>query len=536
MAALVLLAGACGEERSPDRPHAGEEQPPDGGTAVVAESSDMAMPVPFFIQTVIDGDMQDVVFLGLLRTGWDQDEGRQVSTAEENPMAIARAYEYLGTDSTTIRFHLRSDLRWSDGVPLTAHDVVWTYRTMADPDFPTPRRDYVEHMDSVVANDDSTVTFHFRRHYPEMLFHTGHGVVPRHVYESVPLDRIQTHPSVGDPAAHLVFSGPFRIARWDRGQQIVLERNPHFRPQPRLERIVVRIIPDESTRLVELRTGNIDAMRVSSPANLRLLEGDTAIRLDRIERRFSEFVAYDPTVEPFDDPEIRRALGLAVNVPALIEALDLSTYADPAAGPYSPIFRDMSDDSLAPLPYDPERARTILEEKGWVDEDGDGIRELEGRPFSFTLATNSGNPRRADLATLLQSAWRSVGVDARVQLQEFQSFSARLFEKEFEAAIYGWQVSLAPDISGMWDPDALMNFVSYREPQLQETMREALEQRTAGDAVPYWQAAARLIARDQPYTWLYYMDQVVALRNRLQGPEIDTFGMYQNTWEWWVRP
>lgn len=493
----------------------------------------MSAPMPLFILTVIDGDLQDIMYMALYHTVWE--DGRTVAKmADESPMALARSYEYPGADSTRLRFHLRTDARWSDGEPITAHDVVWTYQTMAEPDLPSPRRDYVEQLASVVAGDDSTVTFSFSRRYPEMLFHTGHAIVPRHVYDETPTAELQTHPSMLDPT-RLVVSGAFRIGQWIRGQRIILEPNPYFSPRPYLDRIVVRVIPDEMTRLVELRNGAVHGIRVGSPANLALLrQASEEIRLQAIERRFSEFVAYNPEFEPFDNVEIRRALGLAIDVPAVIEALELSEHADVAVTAYSPIFANLHDPELSPLGYDPVRARRILNSQGWIDSDGDGVREKGGKPFRFALLLNSGNQRRADLATILQSYWRQIGVEAQPQQQEFQTFTSRLMEKEFEALIYGWQVSLSPDISGMWRSDAIYNFVSYTNPELQQLMDSALAQKTEEAAIPYWRAAGRLLARDQPYTWLYYMDQVVALRNELQGTEVDVVGMYRNVWEWWI--
>jgi peptide/nickel transport system substrate-binding protein len=162
------------------------------------------------------------------------------------------------------------------------------------------------------------------------------------------------------------------------------------------------------------------------------------------------------------------------------------------------------------------------------------VREKDGQRFSFTLLSNAENQRRTDTGTILQRYWAEVGVEARLARQEFQTFSSRLIARDYEAAMYGWQVPLSPDVSGMWAPEAMLNFVSYREPELDRLMQTALAQETEQEAAPYWKATARLLARDQPYTWLFYMDQVVPIRDRLRGPHVDTYGMYQNVWEWWV--
>src|SRR5690606_26866863 len=157
--------------------------------------------------------------------------------ADESPMALARSYEYTGADSASLRYHMRSDARWSDGEPITAADVAFTYEMLRNPAVASPRQDYTENIQSIEVEDDSTVVFHFQRRYPEMRFHSGHGIIPRHIYVDVPPENIRTHNSVLEPAnGNLVVSGAYLIGSWTRGQQVVLERNPHFAPRGHLDR------------------------------------------------------------------------------------------------------------------------------------------------------------------------------------------------------------------------------------------------------------------------------------------------------------
>src|SRR5690606_33436156 len=133
-----------------------------------------------------------------------------------------------------------------------------------------------------------------------------------------------------------------------------------------------------------------------------------SVRFEREEGRFYDYIAYNPRAHPaFADPEVRRALGTALNVPAMIQALQMGEYARAAGGPYSPIFRELYDpEAMPPLAHDPEQARQILESRGWRDSDGDGVLDLDGRALRFVLATNSGNQRRADAAQIAQQQWR----------------------------------------------------------------------------------------------------------------------------------
>ncbi|HEX6925760.1 MAG TPA: ABC transporter substrate-binding protein [Longimicrobiaceae bacterium] len=537
LAATVLLIWAgCGRDAASGG-SGGDGDPVSGGTVVIAQNSDMAQPLATLSQGGLDATLQDVLYMGLLRGEWADGRVRYV-TADESPMALARSYEYVAPDSTGIRFHMRSDVRWSDGTPITAHDVVFTYHMLRDPMVASPRQDYTEHIEEVVAEDDSTVLFRFRRRYPEMLFHSTHGIVPRHVYESVPPSELATHPSVRNPEnGGLVVSGPYQIASWSRGQQVVLSRNPHFQPAGYLDQIVFRVIPDATTRIVELQTGTIDWVNGVGFEHVPMLRQQAPqIRFEMEEKRFYDYIAYNPnSFEAFADPEIRRALGMAINVEGILEALQMTEFAVRASGPYPPIFADLYDPQMTPLlPYDPDQAREILSRKGWVDNNGDGIVEKDGKPFRFTLVTNSGNQRRADVSQIVQQQWRQIGVDAQLRSLEFNTFMDALVREDYEAALGGWGVPLSADLTGMWSPESPFNIVSYANPEAQRLFELALAQPTEEAAIPYWKQAAAKLVEDQPYTWLFYMDQVNGINERVRGVKVNTFGPYQNAWEWWI--
>lgn len=537
---LLALAGCRDPDDARSAQAAGDGEgatPERGGVAVLAEHIDINQPMPLVFESNMDGDLQDVLYMALTRGVWR--DGRLVYLlADESPMALAERYEYAGPDSAALVYHLRGDVRWSDGQPITAHDVVWTYQAVRDPRTASPRQDYVEHIDSVVARDDSTVVFHFAHRYPEMLSHSGLGIAPRHVYQDADLAQIRSHPTLVNPdQGRLVVSGPFQIGRWDQGQQMVLVPNPHFRPQPHLDQIVIRVIPEATTRLVELQTGAVDLVRPVPHDQIPTLQAQgERIRLEREEKRQYEFIAYNPAAfAPFADAEVRRALGLALDVPGILRALQMQDYALPAAGPYPPIFRDLYDpERMRPLPHDTARARQILAAKGWRDSDGDGVLDKDGRPFRFTLLTSAANPRRADVSQIAQQQWKRLGIDARLQQLEFNTFFERLVGREYQAALGGWAVGLSPDLTELWGEDSPFNIVDYRNPEVSALFRQALAQPTEEAANRYWQAAAARLVQDQPYTWLYYLDQVDAVSNRLRGIKIDTYGAYQNTWEWWI--
>jgi peptide/nickel transport system substrate-binding protein len=509
------------------------DRPERGGTAVVAAGADMDKPHTLISESSLDNGINAYFLYRPLLQPWWEDGELSYLTADENPMALARSYEYFGPDSASLRYRLRTDVRWTDGEPVTAHDAAWTLEIQGDPRLASPRQDYNREIREIVVEDDSTLVIHFTRQYPEMLFHTAGGVSPRHPYEGTDPAEMRSHPSIINPVGNLVTSGPFVVGQWIRGQQVVLERNPDFEPQALLDRVVFRIVPEETTRMIELQTGNVDFAQVP----FHFIDDVRAaghLRIETQERRSYEYISYNPRAHDFfADPDVRRALGLAIDVDGIISGLQMEEFTAAAGGPYAPIFRHVYDpEDQAPLPYDTVQARQILAEKGWVPG-SDGILRRDGVPFRFTLLTNAENRRRVDITQIVERQLRRIGVDVRIQLLEFNTVVDRTTRREFEARVGGWGVGLSPDLWQIWgDPDLPFNYVSYDNPEVRRLMELALEQPTEERAAPYWRQAASLIVADQPYTWLFYYDTPYAVNDRLQGTHVNTLGELQQVWEW----
>jgi peptide/nickel transport system substrate-binding protein len=521
---LPLFVAGCADDPPPAR----------GGTVTVVTSSDLGTALPLLAASTMDQDLRMILFRPLLQDWWEDGRLHHLTHAE-NPAALARSWEYVGADSAAIRFHLVTDARWSDGDPITAHDAAWTLEMRGHPETGSPRADYSRRIVSVEAEDDHTLLVRFDRRYAEMLFHATESVVPRHAFRGTEAGGVRSHPAVADPAAHLPVSGAFVIERWDRGREIVLTPNPHFEPAPQVDRIVFRMVPEESSRLVELQTGGTELLTGIPFRWIGRLEREMPeLRFERRESRNLGYVAWNPArFEPFGDPGVRRALGLAIDHDALLAALDMDRHARAAGGPYAPVLPDLYDaGAQAALPYDPTEARRLLTAAGFA-AGSDGVLRREGQPFRFTLITNAGNQRRADAAQILQQMLRQVGVDMRIRALEFNTYLQQLFEREADAVLGSWEVGLSPDLTPLWTP-GMLNITGYDNPRVTALIDRALDEPTREAAAPHWREAARLIAADHPYAWLYYWDEVVAVRDRLRGTTINTLGTFQNVWEWWV--
>lgn len=512
---LLPLLAACGGD-------AGSRAVAErGARAVIAVEADASSLLPPLARTALDGDLGAQLFPGLNRGEWR--EGAFVYR-EEDPLALARSWRF-GSDGTRLTYRLRDGLRWSDGTPLTAADVVFTYRLLADPEAGLPLSYVTERMDSVTAHGDTVVSFHFRRRYPGMLFDTGVGVLPRHVYGDLPPAAFAGRadlPAAGRDRA--VVSGPFTLAEWRRGDRIVLVRNPAAPTAPVLDTVVVRVLPEETTRLAELRAGGVDAARVSSFREAERLRAEPGIRLRRLRGRAYDYMAWNPGGHAaFTDARVREALSAAIDRGTILEALDMTGFAAPATGPYGPLFPELAAAQPEPV-HDPARARRLLEEAGRAD-------------LAFTLLVPAGNDRRSAAAQMIQAQLAAVGVEVALRTREFNALFERVLQGDYEAALLGWQVALDPDVSPFFgDSASRLNVVDYEDARVRAAIDSALAAPTAEAAAPHWRRAAAVLSRDHPYTFLWHFDLLLAVGPRLEGVETaGATGFFQALHRWRVR-
>lgn len=535
LAALILMifaAAACSDGQTgdgglPDVADAAALPLQNGGTVVIGVSSSPTTLLPPLAAAALDFEFGNALYPGLNFAEW-KDGG--LSFPEQHPQALARGYE---TDDATLTYHLDTSRRWSDGEPIVAEDVVFTYSLLSNLDEPLPLSGVAARIDSVVAINDSTVSFFFEVAYPSMLFDTGIGILPAHAYGELTLDGLRGL-MVDAADSGLVVSGPFNLTEWVPSERIVLERNDRGQPAARLDRIALRVLPDETTRRAALRVGEVDVIQLDSYAGLADL-ANGGFRLARIPQRGYDFIAWNPEAHPaFGLPSVRRALSLAIDRDAIIMALDMTGFAEPAFGPYGSLFADLAPSPPGAL-YDPDEARRLLDDSGWLDANSDGIRELAGLDLSFRIETSSGNARREDAITIIQQQLAAIGVGVEIGYQEFGSLFSRAREHDYEAVLLGWQVGLDPDISFFWaDPESPVNLVSYNVSRVAVLMDSALAAPSPEAARPYWKESARLIAADHPYAFLWFFDQLLAVSPRLGGVDVGVTGFAQNLHEWGI--
>ncbi len=455
---------------------------------------------------------------------------------------LARRWE-IGGDGTSITFHLRDDVTWSDGEPVDARDAAFTLDLLGDPETGSAFSAYAAWLrqgSPYTIADPHTLTVHLdRAHQPTAMLErvAACPLVPRHVLAE--LDPADVRGATFSTAP--TTCGPFAVHRWERGRRIVLVRNDGatLTHAPYLDRVVIRVIPEYATRLVELQTGAIDMMQdVAMEDVARLRERHPEIALHRRGPRRADLVFWNTRREPFDDVRVRTALARAADVDALMRAL-LSAggevYGRRAVGTVSPLLCDAVNEEITPLAHDPAAAAALLAQAGYEDRDGDGILDRDGRPLSFTLLASAGNERRTQIQVILQEQLRRAGVDVRLATLESNALHQRLRERDFDAVVWGVFADLVVDPTPWWHSgDQPYNVSSYANPEVDALIERGLAATDPREAARCWRRMQALIYADQPALFLFWRDDVVALHGRFRDASITPLSLFDGIEDWWV--
>lgn len=528
--------------------------PSDGGIATIALSSDPETLSPLFATGTNSSAVIYFLYPDLVEYDFNEITGR-----DTNLPSLANSWT-ISDDYSTVTYHLHTHAHWQDGKKITAHDFAYTYRLYFDPQIGSARRtrsDIVQTRDDgsidwenvIRTPDDSTIVFHFKKNTPHhrMTEWAQQTPIPKHVLDTIPPSRIRTSWFNQKP----VSGKHFILERWERKQNLILKRNSEWTipDKAHLDQIVFRIIPDMTTRLIELQSGRVDVVEGVNPSDAAELRKQSRFRIERQSGRRVEFVGWnhiDPspyissgTIKPhkfFSDQRVRKALSYAIHRAEITQNW-CGEYGQIASGPVSPVFRWAYNDQLPEMTYDPDSARIILQSAGWADHDGDGILDNNGKPFQFTLTTNTGNPRREFIAQKIQSDLLRIGIKIEIQMLETAAFNAALRERKLDAFITGYSVNMNLDLQPQFGSDLKKNtfnasgYQSAEADSLLNVIYNAADRYSVADA---YRALQSVIYRDQPVTFLFWYDNLTVFNNRVRGTHADIYSPYHRFWEWYI--
>jgi peptide/nickel transport system substrate-binding protein len=518
VAAVALALPACG-------PAGGER----GATLVVGMRSDFGGFNPITSSAAYDVELNNyALFTPLLQ----YDENLEVRPY------LADSWELQ--NDTAVVFRLRDDVRWHDGQPVTAHDVEFTFNMAKNPETASlVGTAFLREVASARVIDDYTIAFRFARPHAQALEHFWWAPAPRHLLENIAPAEMRNAPFNRQP----VGSGPFRFHSWRASEQLALVRNDDFPDglggPAAAERIVFRVIPEAATLLTELLTGGIHVNIPLQPEQVRQVRDNAATELFSFPGRTIWYIGWNNARPPFNDARVRRAFAHSINRQEIVDALlygegELATSTIPNWHRLNP--------GVQPLAFDPDGAAQMLEQAGWVDRDGDGIREnAQGQRLAFTLLSSDDALRRS-VVEVLQSQLRRTGADVQIRIMEFQTMLQNHRSRDFDAVFTNWvldnfDLASAPMSllhSSQADIEQSPNRSSVRIPQLDQAIERAAGATDEGAQRQSWSQFTQILQQEQPLTFMFWLNELAGTRANMQGVEMDPRGEFHSIARWTV--
>jgi len=457
---------------------------------------------------------------------------RNLGTLELEPQ-LCESYT-ISEDHLTYTFRLRQGVQWHDGHPFTAADVEFSYNTIKNPKVDAPHlRNYFRDVERMEVLDPYTVRFTCRQPYFMALEVLGGlPILPKHIFER---GDFNTHPN----GRHSIGTGPYVFDSWETGKQVVLVRNKSYwnrDKRPHLDRIVFKIITDDVVALDVLKKGQLDMM------GLTPIQWVRQTQTERFRKGFEKYDYYLPNYNYigwnmrrtyFEDKRVRQALTMMLDREKILRTLrfglgKLVTNNFYVNGPYY-------DHTMEPWPYDPERAEALLAEAGWVDHDGDGVRDKDGVPFAFEFLIPAGGVFQEQLATILKEELEQEGIRMTIRKLEWAVFTEQLKDRAFDATSLGWSLGVEADPYQVWHSSQAergSNFVGFINEEADRLIEEARREFDKGRRTELYKRFQQILHEEQPYTFLYCNPALVAISRRFENVRVYPLGV--NVHEWFV--
>ena len=423
---------------------------------------------------------------------------------------LATDWEY-SDDGLTLTFDLREGVLFHHGREFVAEDVKYTYDWILDEDNAAPNRDQYTDIDEIEIIDDYTVVFHLSEVNGFLINNMARmPIVPHDLAEEMG-EEFRNSP---------VGTGPYAFESWSRDDRLVLTAfEDYWGGTPNIESVEFRPIPENSARLLALEAGEIHTFYSGVvPDEVDRLEADDSVNVHRTPGTGYSYVGFNLRNEYLADRDLRLAISHMINREAIVEHVlnGVGQVGKTAISPGLPWFNDEIDH----VGYDPERAATLLEEGGYLDED-----------FTLRIFTNE-NPVRMQIAEILEYELSELGLDIEVRIEEWGAFLDRVFDGEdYEMYILGWSGQMDPDRATyrQFHTDGVYNDTYFSDSRLDELVEK-------GTAVPgdsqesldIYYEVQEILNREQPYAYVNYTEEVALVRPEVQGFEMHPYAA--NAW------
>jgi peptide/nickel transport system substrate-binding protein len=510
-----------------------------GGTIIGSTFADAEILNPILSVDTSSGAVNAMMFNSLT-----QNNPEDGSTMAD----LAESWD-VSEDGLTVTFYLRQDVTWHDGEPFTAADVKFTWDTILNEEVNSPRRSDIADLltpEQIVVLDDYTIQMQLSQLDVTFLAEkTYYGIIPQHILGEMTAEELNaaefnTQSPIG--------TGPFMFREWVKDDHVALVKNPnYFEGEPNTDFWYYKIVENQTVQYAQLQTGEIDYAGVTAALWEDANQQENLVCKAYPTYGFNFYVyQLDPEKTPlFLDVRTRQALYYALDRQAIVDSI--AQGLGEVAHSVVPALSWASNPDNAPkYGYEPEKAKELLDEAGWKDEDGDGVREAhgvmgveDGTPFVFEIHTNAGNVERESLIVTMQQYWNEIGVGAETAFIEWNALLAELTETyEYDMIMVGFSWGSAdPDQKTMWHTDSYgagFNMNKYSNPDLDVLIDKGLVTVDKEERTQVYYEIQRILAEEVPAPILYFRNTTTCWNKRLHERDPNANNTTWNAHEWWV--
>ena len=453
-------------------------------------------------------------------------------------------------------FYLRDQIKWHDGFPFSAEDILFSFDIINNPftDAAHLRNYYRDIRKLEILNSHSVKFTYEKPYFLSLSFCGGMPLLPKHRYnperfrgdQKSLADYFNQHPDNWKP----IGTGPYLFDTWDKGRLIRLTKNknfwarsaglPYFKAnQPYLDQIQFIIVNNSNAALKELTSGNIDAdFEVTQSSWEDPRANSQSFTRSFVRAKFLiplyTYIGWNLERPFFQDPKVRKALTYLIPKQKILKEIhkDLGQLV---TGPFF-IEGPTYDHSLPPLYYNPVKARALLKEAGWLDHDGDGIRDKDGVPFQFEYLIHNAREYHQKIADIMKESLEEAGIIMNIRLIDWTVFAKTVMERNFDAVRFAWGTGIDGDPFQIWHSSQIggggSNYVGYKNPEIDKILEEA---RTLFNPLDRWKLYLKMhqiLYEEQPYTFLFSFYTLGFYNRKYYGVKFYSGGY--NFTEWFI--
>jgi peptide/nickel transport system substrate-binding protein len=442
----------------------------------------------------------------------------------------------ITNDGKTITYTLQDGVTWSDGDPFTSADVLFTWQAVMDPDNAVNTQTGYDQIASIDTPDETTVVINFKQLYAPALslFSIPDAVLPAHVLEGQAMGNADFNRT---PEG----TGAFVVTEWKSGDSIVLDRNPNYREegQPSIDRVVFKIIPSREVGVAQIRAGEIDVLWNLAESDIPTFQDMPGVSIQTVPSPNVEYLGLnladgtDPgTPHPIlGDPLVREAIATAIDRQPIVEQL-LYGMTEVATAPIN--LGWAAPQGLSFPAYDPAKAQSLLEQAGWADANGDGIREKDGTEMSLDITAPAGDQLRELTEQILQEQLKAVGIQLNIKNKPAATLfgtweeNGTLKKGTYDIVLDTWGPDLDPDafMSLLFSSDQIptaqnngegFNFLRLQDPKLDQAILKARSTLDLAERQQWYKVASEQILSSIAYLPLYQRAEINAFGSRVTG-------------------